>query len=214
MKFYKIAFLVLLFFITNSISAQLSIGAFGILSNANISGNPPSSTEYTGLTGFGGGLIVDYQFNDEITLSLQPMILPKGTTISYDLPSYKEQRDSVIVNTSYLTIPIMIKVAASKVMYVSGGFDLGFLQSAEFEYANIEGKGDLSDKINSFELSVNFAVGAKFPVSIFNVFIEGRYSQGLLNASNFPESSSTGISPEFKNSGLQLLIGILYDLDF
>ncbi len=213
MKHYKLTFFVLLL-ATIPISAQLSIGVFSVLSSANISGNPPSSTEYTGLTEFGGGVIVDYQLNDEITVSLQPMILPKGTTVSYDLPSYKEQRDSVFINTSYLTIPIMIKVAASKVMYVSGGIDLGFLQSASYENANTNDKGDLSDKINSFELSANFAVGAKFPISVFNIFIEGRYSQGLLNASNFPESSSTGISPEFKNTGMQLLVGILYDLDF
>lgn len=214
MKYFKITFFLFLLTIANPISAQFSIGALGVLSSANISGNPPSSTAYTGLTEFGGGLIIDYQFTDEITLSLQPMILPKGTTISYDLPSYKEQRDSVIINTSYLTIPIMVKVAASKVMYVSGGIDIGFLQSGEYKYINIEGEGDLKDKFNSFELSANFAVGAKFPLSIFNIFIEGRYSQGLLNASNFPESSSTGVSPEFKNSGLQILIGILYDLDF
>lgn len=60
--------------------------------------------------GLGGGLMLDYKATDEVTVSLQPMFLPKGTTVSYDLPSYEKQRDSVNVSFSYFSLPLMVKV--------------------------------------------------------------------------------------------------------
>jgi len=201
----------LLIVVTQSIQAQFSVGLLGDLSSSNISGSAPSGTIYSGRTGLGGGLILDYKVTDEVTVSLQPMFLPKGTTVSYDLKSYEEERDSVDAKFSYITIPIMAKVKASKVVYVTGGFDVGFLQSATATLINVEGEKDISDNITSTDISVNFGVGFTFEVSSFNLFFEGRYSQGLFNASNFPDNNENDISSDFKNTGMQLLFGALYN---
>ncbi len=204
-------FVMLLIVVTQSIQAQFSVGLLGDLSSSNISGSAPSGTIYSGRTGLGGGLILDYKVTDEVTVSLQPMFLPKGTTVSYDLKSYEEERDSVDAKFSYITIPIMAKVKASKVVYVTGGFDVGFLQSATATLINVEGEKDISDNITSTDISVNFGVGFTFEVSSFNLFFEGRYSQGLFNASNFPDNNENDISSDFKNTGMQLLFGALYN---
>jgi len=201
----------LLILIAQPMQAQFSVGLLGNLNSSNISGSAPSGTMYSGSTGLGGGLILDYKVTDEVTISLQPMFLPKGTTISYDLPSYKEERDSVNVNFSYITIPLMVKVNASKVVYVTSGFDVGFLQSATVTNINVDGEQDISDNITSTDISVNFGVGFTFEVSSFNLFFEGRYSQGLFNASNFNENNDKDISSDFKNTGMQLLFGALYN---
>lgn len=212
MKHIKIIlFAMLVLIVTQPIQAQFSVGLLGDLSSSNISGSAPSGTVYTGRTGLGGGLILDYKVTDEVTISLQPMYLPKGTTVSYDLPSYEEERDSVDAKFSYITIPIMAKVNASKVVYVTGGFDVGFLQSATATNINVDGEEDISDNISSTDISVNFGVGFTFEVSSFNLFFEGRYSQGLFNASNFPENNEEDISSDFKNTGMQLLFGALYN---
>ena len=204
-------FVILLIVVTQSIQAQFSVGLLGDLSSSNISGSAPSGTIYSGRTGLGGGLILDYKVTDEVTVSLQPMFLPKGTTVSYDLKSYEEERDSVDAKFSYITIPIMAKVKASKVVYVTGGFDVGFLQSATATLINLDGEKDIVDNITSTDISVNFGVGFTFEVSSFNLFFEGRYSQGLFNASNFPENNESDISSDFKNTGMQLLFGALYN---
>ena len=204
-------FVMLLIIVTQPTQAQFSVGLLGDLSSSNISGSAPSGTIYSGRTGLGGGLILDYKVTDEVTVSLQPMFLPKGTTVSYDLKSYEEERDSVDAKFSYITIPIMAKVKASKVVYVTGGFDVGFLQSATATLINIEGEKDISDNITSTDISVNFGVGFTFEVSSFNLFFEGRYSQGLFNASNFPDNNENDISSDFKNTGMQLLFGALYN---
>ena len=204
-------FVMLLIIVTKPTQAQFSVGLLGDLSSSNISGSAPTETIYTGRTGLGGGLILDYKVTDEVTVSLQPMFLPKGTTISYDLLSYEEERDSVDAKFSYITIPIMAKVKASKVVYVTGGFDVGFLQSATATNINVDGEKDISDNINSTDVSVNFGVGFTFKVSSFNLFFEGRYSQGLFNASNYPEDNENDISSDFKNTGMQLLFGTLYN---
>lgn len=210
-KVKLVLFVILLGLVTQPIYGQFAVGVVGDLNSSNISGSAPSGTIYSGRTGFGGGIILDYKLTEDVTLSLQPMILPKGTTISYDLPSYKEERDSVDAKFSYVTIPLMVKVKASKVVYVTSGFDVGFLQSANATFINLDGEKDISENIESMDISVNFGVGFTFEVSSFNLFFEGRYSQGLFNVSNFSEINEHDISSDFKNSGMQLLFGALYN---
>lgn len=204
-------FAMLLIIVAQPMQAQFSVGVLGNLSSANISGDAPSETKYTGHTGFGNGVIIDYKITNEITVSLQPMYIPKGTTISYDLPSYKEERDSVDVKFSYITIPLMVKVNATKVVYVTSGFDVGFLQSATATMINVDGEKNITDKIQSTDISVNFGVGFTFQVSSFNLFFEGRYSQGLFNVSRFSDNNEHDISSSFKNTGTQLLFGAMYN---
>jgi hypothetical protein len=212
MKQIRITFFVmLLVLVTQPMQAQFSVGLLGNLSSSDISGSAPANTIYSGRTGLGGGLIFDYKITDEVTLSLQPMFLPKGTTISYDLPSYETERDSVDAKFTYITIPLMVKVKATKVVYVTSGFDIAFLQSATAENVNTGGENDITDNITSTDISVNFGIGFTFQVSSFNLFFEGRYSQGLYNASDFPEGNDKDISSSFKNTGTQLLFGALYN---
>jgi len=208
--FQKFSFVMIILIFTSHIQAQFSLGLFGNLSNSSLSGNAPSSTEYNSLTALGGGLMLDYKATDEVTVSLQPMYLPKGTTVSYDLPSYEEQRDSVNVNFSYLSIPLMVKVVASKVVYVSGGFEFDYLQSAKASLVNIDEENDITDLIKSYDFSANFGVGFIFDVYSLNLFFELRYSIGLLNVSEIPASSDLDIPPEFKNTSTQLLFGVMY----
>ena len=208
--FQKFSFVMIILIFTSHIQAQFSLGLFGNLSNSSLSGNAPSSTEYNSLTALGGGLMLDYKATDEVTVSLQPMYLPKGTTVSYDLPSYEEQRDSVNVSFSYLSIPLMVKVVASKVVYVSGGFEFDYLQSAKASLVNIDEENDITDLIKSYDFSANFGVGFIFDVYSLNLFFELRYSIGLLNVSEIPASSDLDIPPEFKNTSTQLLFGVMY----
>ncbi len=203
-------FIALVLSIAKPAEAQFSVGLFGDFSMANLSGNAPSETAYTGRSGIGGGILIDYKITDDVTISLQPMFLPKGTTVSYDLPSYKEQRDSAIAKFDYVTIPLMIKVKATKVVYVTAGLDFNFLQSANIEQVNFEKTDNVEEFVKSTDVSANFGVGLTFEISVFNMFIEGRYSQGLTNASAFPEDSDTDIPLEFKNTGMQILFGVLY----
>lgn len=204
----------ILFLLLNlpQIYAQVSIGAFGILNSSNFSGNPPSGTEYTGRTALGGGIIADYKFNDEVTLSLQPMLLPKGTMVSYDLPSYEEQLDSVSVDLSYFSIPIVVKVSTGKLFYVSGGIQFDFLQNGKAIETNGNLETDIKNKLESYDIAANFGVGMQFKISSLNLFLEGRYSQGLINVSKFQNDSETNIVSQFKNTGIQLLAGILFPL--
>lgn len=191
--------------------AQISVGAIGNLNNSNISGDAPSKVKYTGRTALGGGLIVEYKITDEVYISLQPMLLPKGTTISYDLPSYEEERDSAVAKLTYYTIPLMVKVFANKTVFVTSGFDIGFLQSANSELSNIDKEKDISKNFKSTDISFNFGVGLTFKIRFLNLFIEGRYSQGLFNTSNFPKENEYNIPTEFKNTGIQVLFGAMYD---
>ncbi len=199
--------------ISNVVLAQFSAGAYGLYAGSNVSGNAPAGMTFTTASALGGGFILDYKINDEVTISLQPAYSPKGTYISYDLPSYKDPRDSVKATFSYITIPLMAKFTASKVAYVTGGLELAFLQNATEEFVNVPGSVNVTDKITEIDLLVNFGVGFIFEVGEnVNVFFEGRYSQGVVNGCKYPENSSeSNIPPDFKNSSSQLLFGVIYD---
>ena len=75
-KVKLVLFVILLGLVTQPIYGQFAVGVIGDLNSSNISGSAPSGTIYSGRTGFGGGLILDYKVTEDVTLSLQPMILP------------------------------------------------------------------------------------------------------------------------------------------
>jgi len=56
--------------------AQVTIGAFGDLNLAKVSGDAPDDFSYSGNSGFGFGLIGELHLTDDVWLSVQPMILP------------------------------------------------------------------------------------------------------------------------------------------
>ncbi len=206
----KILFAVLMFAVVSH--AQFSVGAYGLLNSSNISGDAPSGTKFTSVTGLGGGIMLDYEFNDEVTFSLQASFSPKGTVISYDLPSYEQPRDSITASVNYFTVPIMLKFTAGKVAYVTGGVELAYLSNASAEYANISGKEDVTERIAEFDFLINFGVGFVFDIGDnYSLFFEGRYSQGVVNGCRNPEHPGGSIPPDFKNSSTQLLAGIIYD---
>jgi len=204
--------LILLLCVTQQVYSQISVGGFGMLNSSNLSGNPPADTKYSGKTSFGGGLLLDYKFNEEVTLSFQPNYIQKGTTVSYDLPSNKEQRDSLTINFSYFSMPLMVKVFANQTVYVSGGIAVDFLQEARTEMVNQDKSNDVKEFTSSLDLTANFGIGFNFQVNSLTLFFEGRFSQGLLNISEFAGSDESSLIPQFKNTGMQLLAGFLYPL--
>ena len=204
--------LILLLCLTQQVYSQISVGGFGMLNSSNLSGNPPADTKYSGKTSFGGGLLLDYKFNEEVTLSFQPNYIQKGTIVSYDLPNNKEQRDSLSINFSYFSMPLMVKVFANKTVYVSGGIAVDFLQEARTEMVNEDKSNDVKEFTSSLDLTANFGIGLNFPVKSLTLFFEGRFSQGLLNISEFDDSDESSLIPQFKNTGIQLLAGFLYPL--
>ena len=62
-------------------------------------------------------------------------------------------------------------------------------------------------QIKSTDFILTFGAGITIPISLFNLFIEGRYDLGLKNVNDEPADNT-----EFKTRGIQIKTGIMFPL--
>lgn len=193
--------------------AQVTIGAFGDLNLAGVSGDAPDDFSYSGNTGFGFGLIGEFHLTDDVWLSVQPMILPRGAGLQLEVDDEADPVDFATLNLSYFAVPILAKfVTAGGKVYVISGFNVSFLTSA-----NITGVEDNSEEIDvkdsfkSFDVAVDFGVGGQLPAGPIKIMLEARYEQGLLNIME-DVINEDALQSRLRSSGLQLLAGVLLPL--
>ena len=195
-----------------SLQAQFSAGITANLNSAGISGNAPSGTTFNKSTNYGAGVFLDYKISDKIIFSFQPMFVGRGAVLSYDLPSYKEPRDSLRMNFNYFTLPFLLKFPTTKTVYFSGGVEFAFLLSADYEAMHYDISGDIKEVINSYDILIDFGFGLQFEINKYYLIVEGRFSQGLVNGYASEDIKNPIIPIDFKNSALQLLLSVKFDL--
>ena len=107
---------------------------------------------------------------------------------------------------------IQLSYGANNLLYVSGGFDIGYKLDASFKRIGSDTEKDISDSFNDFDIAAIFGVGAQIKLGQFYLFIEGRYSQGLGNISSPIEGEPEELNPSFRTTGLQLFAGVILTL--
>ena len=213
---YNIKLFLALFIILplTSVSAQFSVGVFGGVNNSGLIGDAPPGATYKDRTGFETGILTEYKITSDVAISLQPMFIEKGVKIAYKVSNEREPQDSIEIILDYFSVPILAKVyAGNEIVYVSGGFDVGYKVDATFKKVESETEKDVSDSFKDFNFAAIIGVGAQFRLSQFYIFVEGRYSQGLGNISNPNPDDPIEINASYRISGLQLFAGIIYSID-
>ncbi|GMR24833.1 MAG: hypothetical protein BMS9Abin39_0102 [Ignavibacteria bacterium] len=205
--------IVLILISVSSVRAQYSIGVFGGVNNSTLVGDAPPGSTYNRDLSFGTGILGEFNITSDIKISLQPMFQQKGAKIAYSVFNERDPQDSIEINISYFSLPILMKVyAGNDIVYVSGGFDIGFKLDATFKRIASDKEKDVSDSFNDFNIAAIVGVGAQFRLGQFYIFAEGRYSQGLGNISNPNPDEPTELSPSFRTTGLQLFAGVILTL--
>ena len=64
--------------------------------------------------------------------------------------------------------------------------------------------------MQSWNLAVHFGVGLRIPIGFPNLYVEGRYAQGIINLTDEP--LDTDIIPRVKTNGFKVLVGIEFPL--
>jgi hypothetical protein len=189
--------------------AQVDLGVIVGVNNSGLNGDAPSKSKYTSNKGVGLGVIGEFKIAKDVKLSLQPMYLKKGATIAVDVPGEKDPKDSLNVDLNYISLPIMVKVVSGNgKTYVTGGFDVGFLQDATLKTIENGEEQDMKDSFQSLDVAVNFGLGIMLPIGKPRLIFELRYAQGVLNISNVePEEDS--LPPQFKTTGFQFFTGLM-----
>jgi len=205
--------IILILISVSSVRAQYVIGIFGGVNNSSLTGDAPRGSTYKSDIGFGVGLLGEVNITSDIKISLQPMFQQKGAKIAYSVFSERDPQDSIDITINYFSIPVLMKVyAGNDIMYVSGGFDIGFKLDATFRRITPDSEIDVSDSFNDFDIAAIIGVGSQFKLGQFYIFFEGRYSQGLGNISNPNPDEPKELSSSFRTTGLQLFAGIILTL--
>jgi len=212
-RFTPLLFLLLVLAPPPVAQAQFTVGAYGLLNKAGLNGDAPDDFSYTGNTGFGFGLIGEFHLTDDIWLSVQPGIQPRGAGLEVELDGEEDPVKLGSVDLSYFSVPVLAKfVTAGGKVYVVSGFNLGFLTKAEVspEEDGSEPE-DIKDSIRSFDVALDFGVGGQLPVGKIRIMLEARYEQGLINIVD-ENISEEALRARVRSSGLELLAGILLPL--
>ena len=194
--------LLILFSITAS--GQTSLGFFAGLNSAKLKGDSPKYTSYKGLMGLNAGVYLDVKLSKIIYLSFQPSYSQEGTRVFYDVAGSDELVDSLRIKLNYFSLPILVKVTSTnKRFYALAGIETSYLLESYIK--NDDTNEDLSADVAEINIAIAFGAGLRIPLKFGRIFIELRYSQGLVNLTDEPIYQSE--IPRVKTSNFRVLAG-------
>ena len=171
------------------LSAQRISG--GLKAGVNISNFTDGdfeSVDKESLVGFHAGGFLNVKLAGP--LSLQPELLVSTAGAKYEVAGEKEN-----FKLTYLTVPVMLKIKSPAGIFFEVGPQVGFKLG--------EDVGD--NTIDHFAKDLDLSAGAGLGFQFGPVGIGGRYLVGLSKVGDF---DSNNVSPDFKNSVLQLGVSL------
>ena len=204
-KFTRLIFIMVFISFSFLMYGQSYIGVFGGLNSSKLSGDAPQNAKYKGLMGANIGAYIDLNLGKGIFLSLQPSYSQEGTKISYTLPKAEEPVDSVHIRLNYFSLPLLLKVTSTNNrFYAIAGIETCLLLDSFVSSHDI--KEDINASVAEWNVAIHFGAGIKIPVGFPRLFVELRYTQGLLNLTD--EQIEESYVPRVKTAGLKIFAGV------
>lgn len=186
-------------------SGQSYVGVFAGLNSSKLKGDVPKNANYKNLMGANVGAYVDIKIAKIVWLSLQPSYTQEGTKISYDVRGQEKPVDSIHIRLNYFSLPVFVKVSSTNgKFYALAGIETGMLLDKKLTSNDTE--HDFKANIADWNIAMHFGAGIKIPVGFPRLFVELRYTQGLVNLTDEPVEQS--YIPRVKTSGFKILAGI------
>ena len=197
-------FLIFSLLITN-LSAQLNIGSFVGLNSSKFVGDAPYNASYKGFSGINAGLIIDFELSDQFFIGIQPSYSQEGSRVFYKIANNESAIDSVHLRLNYISFPLLFKALSdNKHFYAIGGIEYALLSTSFEKIGDLE--YDIPVDLTSWNLAMHFGAGTMISLGRPQLFIEIRYTQGLVNLSDTPIDGSN--LPRVKTSGFKFLCGV------
>lgn len=207
-------------------SSKFSVGIVGGLNLASMdfpNSQEPDDQETTIISRFGAGIVFDLQFSEHLYAHIQPMYLQKGCKIQEGNDPVNQPEGRIISAAVELPVLIQYRFGSNVRPYLMAGPSFGYNLNSqiEFELTGLSFEGDMKDVTEVFDLGISFGGGVQVPLGFGQIFLEGRYTHGLLNqrktGSVFMKSNSIEIELETDknedkstNRGIQLMLGITF----
>ena len=161
-------------------SAQVQV-ALGVKAGANISKfDVEGAKNYTGIH---GGAFALFKLTK---IGIQPELLFSQQGVKF------KDVDTQTLKTSYVNIPVMVKLYLVAGLNIQAGPQFGFLTSAELE------GDDAKDAFKKSDISANIGLGWDLP---FGLMIDARYNLGLSDVNDAPNAD------ELKSRVIQVSVG-------
>jgi hypothetical protein len=193
-------FIVLAFFGTAILQAQVKFGARAGVNFSDITGERVDS--FDGRTSFHFGAVAEIEISEKF--SFQPELIYSSQGSDYTEDFEGEDFDGT-VKVDYLNVPLMAKYYVTNGLSLEAGPQIGFLLSAKDEYE--DGEDDIKDFLKSTDFGVNFGLGYKLDSGLF---FSARYNLGLTDNLDVDESEFETDGAEYKNSVIQIGIGYFF----
>jgi len=204
-RIIKAAVLLIFILTTYESNAQPYIGVFGGLNSSKLAGDVPSKAKYEGLMGANVGAYVDIKLAKIVWISLQPSYSQEGTKISYSVRGQIDPVDSVRIRMNYFSLPLLVKVSSTNGrFYALGGIETAFMLSNNISSNGISQETDI--EISDINIAIHFGAGIRIPIGLPRLFVELRYTQGLIDLTDEPVDKS--YIPRVKTVGFKVLAGI------
>lgn len=201
----SIPIFILLLFVSIGTYSQSYIGVFGGINNSKLSGDAPVDAKYKSLIGLNAGAQFDLKLSKATAISLQPSFSQEGVKLFYNVPTSAELVDSLSLRLNYFALPILFKITSTnQKFYAIAGVETAYLMSKDLK--SKDASQDLDIDIQEMNVSLQFGAGLRIPLGYPRLFIEVRYTQGLVNITDDPLKNN--VLPRVKSSGLKALAGI------
>lgn len=201
------AYIYVLFLVLTSsiLIGQTYIGVIAGMNNSKLSGDAPVHAKYGSLIGANFAAFIDVKLTPSVYLSFQPSYSQEGTRVSYKLPGLEDYVDSIKVRLNYFSVPFLFKITSNnKRYYAISGIETALLLNSSLSID--DRKKDINASIAQWNLAMHFGAGIIIPVGFPSLFIEVRYTQGLVNITD--EAQSESVIPRVKTSGIIIMAGI------
>lgn len=176
-------------FIATSAAVQAQFLQIGVKAGVNFASQTGDAYledvafDKDGITSFHAGLVAELKLLESFSIQPELLYSTQGAT-------YKNAGNEFKNELGYLSIPVMAKFYLGKSFSIEAGPQASFLLSERNDF-------DVKDA-ETFDFALNAGLGFKITK---NLFIQGRYSLGLTEASK---------NADVKNSTVQLSAGFMF----
>ncbi len=220
MKNLIYAVIVFLVLFASQENAQVSVGFLGGVNFGDLK-SEENNIESKSFLGIGG--LIEYNLGDNFSLVAEPMYLQKG-----GVQPESNTQPEIRINLSFIELPLLLKYkfnfSESIKPYLVAGPTAGYRLSAKMnaDINMIAFSGDLENVSQAFDFGVTMGAGIEIPLESIFIFLEGRYSFGLIDIHKNGTFEATGggmtmretFTDEnwFKTKGVQIMTGIKFPL--
>lgn len=176
-------------FIATSAAVQAQFLQIGVKAGVNFANQTGDASlngfdfDKEGITSYHAGLVAELKLLESFSIQPELLYSTQGATYKNAVTEFKNE-------LGYLSIPVMAKFYLGKSFSIEAGPQASFLLSEKNDF-------DVKDA-ETFDFALNAGLGFKITK---NLFIQGRYSLGLTEASK---------NADVKNSTVQLSAGFMF----